>query len=171
MEFLLALFAGFALWPLWALLLFGVIILIDVGLIHNNRLGTGSVVMVLGIMALGYFGTGVNPITWAWANLWNILLFIPVWAFIGGCWSAFKWWLYSTDTARKLRKQGITKRSRDTFWFNNVYRISGWIIHWPFSMIGFVFGDMLTRLGKAVWRSFSGIYASIEKRAYHGFDD
>lgn len=171
MELLLALFAGFALWPLWALIIFAVVCIADIALIHNNRVGTGSVILVVAIAILGYATTGVNPFMWAWNNFWNILILIPVWLLIGGVWSVPKWYFFSTDNAKRLRKAGATKRGRDTFWFNNKARITGWIIHWPFSILGFVFGDMLSRLANKIWGYFSGVYASIEKHVYKDFKD
>lgn len=167
MEFLLALFAL----PFWALIILFIVFVADIALIHNNRVGTGSVLLVLTAAILGYGIAGVNPFMFLWNNLWTILLSIPIWLIIGGVWSVVKWYFFSIDNARKLKKAGAKKRSRDTFWFNNKTRITGWIIHWPFSMLGFIFGDMLSRLASKVWGSFSGIYTSIEKKVYKDFED
>lgn len=117
--------------------------------------------------------TGVNPFSWVWANLWNILIFIPGWLAIGGVWSLPRLYLFGRDNVKRLKKEGVTKRGRDTYWYNNKARITGWIIWWPFSMISVVFGDLLSRIvvkiATRIWGLLSGIYARIEEHVYKDF--
>ena len=174
-ELLLALAAGFALWPLWGMILFGIICLVHTVFLHNNRWGAGTGVLLGGAAILAYMTTGVNPFSWVWANLWNILLFIPGWLAIGGVWSLPRLYLFGRDNVKRLKKEGVTKRGRDTYWYNNKARITGWIIWWPFSMVSVVFGDLLSRIvvkiATRIWGLLSGIYAKIEKHVYKDFED
>lgn len=45
-ELLLALATGFALWPLWGMILFGIICLVHTVFLHNNRWGAGTGVLL-----------------------------------------------------------------------------------------------------------------------------
>ena len=62
------------------------------------------------------------------------------------------------------------KRPSDSYARENKGRIMGWIAHWPFSMVGSVLGDFLTRIVKSIYNVLSDLYDRMANHVFKDFD-
>lgn len=174
MEFLTSLFAGLLLWPWWGLGLFFVLCLIDAVLVENDSEGWATAMLLIGIFSLSWMFGSTNPFVFIWNNLGGFLLYLLVYAGIGGVWSVFKWYLFllkERDHVLLVTKQFGTKAQRpeSSYARNNKSKITGWISHWPLSIIGTFFGDFLLRLWNYVYKIFGNVYNSISDAVFADF--
>ena len=166
MEFTLGLFAGLLLWPWWGLGIFIVLCLIDAALVENESATFGSAMMIVGTAGLVWLAGDVNPFVLMWQNLGALVLFFFGYFILGGIWSLFKWYLHLTNVREDMKEHGRTERPRNSYARNNKARFMAWIGHWPFSIIGTFFGDVLYRIGKTVMNYLGGTYERIEKHVF-----
>jgi hypothetical protein len=149
--------------------------IVDIVLVENDCFGWTTTSLLAGLGLAAYFGADVNPFVWAWANVGSILEFFLLFWAAGALWSVLKWYLYLLkvrDRARKYAASGGTKsRPRDSYASENKYRIMGWIAYWPFSMVGSIFGDFLSRIVKNIYRVLSSLYEAMGDKVFSDFED
>jgi len=169
MEFTLGLFTGMLLWPWWGLGIFALLCLVDVVLVENENASFGTAMMLIGTGVLVWLAGETNPFTLAWDNIGDIIKFFVGYFVVGAVWSIAKWYLYLLKVRDNM--SGSTKKRPDeSYACNNYDRIGGWIGHWPFSMIGSLFGDFLSRVVKTVIRVLSNLYESLGNVVFKEFE-
>lgn len=166
MEFTLGLFAGMLLWPWWGLGIFIVLCLIDAALVENESATFGSIMMLAGTAILVWVAGDMNPFALVWNNLGATVLFVIGFFIFGGIWSLFKWYLHLTNVRDDMKERGTTERPHNSYARNNKARIIAWIGHWPLSIIGTFFGDVLYRIGRRIYSYLGGTYERIEKHVF-----
>jgi len=170
MEFALGMFAGLILWPWWGLGIFILLCIVDSVLVENENASFGTGMMVVGTAMLVWLAGDMNPFVLAWDNFGNILKFFVVYFAVGGLWSIAKWYLYLIGVRDDMRQRGEKKRPCRTYARNNQARIYAWIGHWPFSMIGSLFGDFLGRIVKMIYRSLTNLYDRMANNIFKDFE-
>lgn len=176
MESLAGMYAGFMLWPWWALMLFIIMCLFDAALLEIEREGTGTAIMVIGTGAFIWIFSGVNPFLYVWNNPDTTIILIVVYSLLGGIWSVPKWFLYSIKQRNKeLLNAKVARRKpqrpKSSYVRNNKARITWWISHWPFSIIGTFIGDFLVQIWDKVYEMFDGLYTRISDYVYKEFEN
>ena len=170
MEFTIGLFAGLLLWPWWALGIFTLMCLVDAVLVENENASFGTLMMLIGTGLLIWLAGDANPFTLVWNNIGSIIMFFIVYFIVGGLWSIAKWYLYLIKVRDKMKKRGETTRPYESYARNNQGRIAAWIGHWPFSMIGFLFGEFLACIVNSTYVFLSNLYANLANSVFKDFD-
>ena len=206
MDLVIAFLAGmFALHWTWLiaamLVFFG-----EIFFSHQEMFGLATLITLLGIAGIGYFGADLNVFVWSWHNPLELFQFSVVYLFLGGVWSAFKWYRYSLKSRDDLleridRWEKKTKRraaeveaakepghkpgNRDSHWAERNPRptrnlddvaadhmddLLGWVAHWPFSMVGYLIGDLIVDAVRHVVEALSGVYQRISDQVFKGID-
>jgi hypothetical protein len=145
----------------------------DVILTESECFGWGTFILLAGIVTIAWVGGDVNVFKWTWFNLTDVLKFTAVYVLIGVLWSVVKWYFYLVKIRKELkanlasgvRRVGDT-RPRRSFAKNNKARITGWMAHWPFSIVGTIVGDFLLELWNTIYEWLSGVYERIETRVF-----
>jgi len=188
MDFTLGFVMGiFALHWLWILAAIAVILL-DIVLCENDEFGWGTGVIIGGTGVIAWLGADINVFSWIWANIAEIVKFLFLYFLVGSIWCVIKWWFYCLDIRDKVKtgkwhyghneyhhahdsgSLPLRRRPYESYAKNNVSRITGWIGHWPFSMIGSLFGEVLTRILTNIYRALSGVFERVANRVFSGFD-
>lgn len=175
---------GFLALPWLWMIAFTCLFLADVVLCEADEFGWGTTILVSGIVCFSWLGAGINPFTWVWGNLADLSLFLLAYFAIGALWSVAKWFLFllklrdqlkeniASWEKRKQQKQGPKpRRPEASFATNSKGRIMGWIGHWPFSMLGSLIGDILTRILKSIYNVLSGVYDRMSKSIFSEFNE
>lgn len=170
MEFALGLFTGLILWPWWGIGIFILMCLVDAVLVENENATFGTFMMLLGTGILVWLAGDANPFTLAWANIGDILKFFIGYFIVGGLWSIAKWYLYLLKVRDHMKECGEKSRPRESYASNNGERIAAWIGHWPFSMIGTLFGDFLSRIIKSIASFLSNLYEDMANSVFKDFE-
>jgi hypothetical protein len=182
MDLALGFVLGFFALPFWWMLLLTAVFVVDVVLCENDEFGWGTTITVLGTGLVAWLGADVNPVAWLWTNLADVARFLLFYFAIGGLWSIVKWYLYLLKVRDKARaeferfkaagreKDDHPKRPSDSYARENKGRIMGWIAHWPFSMVGSVLGDFLTRIVKTIYNVLSDLYDRMANHVFRDFD-
>ena len=180
--FVMGIFALPWLWVLAAIALF----IVDIVLCETDQFAWGTGIIIAGTGLIAWLGADVNVFTWIWANMAEITKFLFGYFFFGAVWAIIKWWLYCLKIKDKVKsgdwyyghgeysRDGATEKQRrpyESYPKNNVARISGWIGHWPFSIIGSLVGDVLTRILTNIYRILSGVFERIANSVFSGFDN
>lgn len=170
MEFVLGMFTGMMLWPWWGLSIFVLLCLVDAVLVENENASFGTFMMLVGTGLLVWLAGDANPFSLAWENVGNILKFFIGYFVVGGLWSIAKWYLYLLKVRDNMRDNRQTERPHESYAYNNYDRIAGWIGHWPFSMIGSLFGDFLARIVTTITRFLSNLYENMANNVFKDFE-
>ena len=171
MEFALGFAAGFFLLPWYWMSMLTLLFIVDIVLVENDCFGWTTTSLLAGLGLAAYFGADVNPFVWAWANVGSILEFFLLFWAAGALWSVLKWYLYLLKVREHAREMGIKSRPTDSYASYNKYRIMGWIAYWPFSMVGSIFGDFLSRIVKSIYRVLSGLYEAMGNKVFLDFEE
>jgi hypothetical protein len=161
----------------------------DVALTEAEAFGWGVLALVGGVVGIAWIGADVNLFTWAWAHLAEVLLLGLLYLCAGGLWSIFRWWRYLVKMRNallaehghygespigqvdaELGKTKPLKRPSRAYAVNNKHRITGWIAHWPFSMVGSLIGDVLLQIFRRVFDLLRGVYDRLGNYVFEGFD-
>lgn len=169
MEFLAGMVAGTLLLPWWGLSLLVILFLIDAALVENDRAGLGTFLMLVGIVAVIWTATDYNPFVLAWDNLANLISFFSLYFVVGAVWSMVKWYFYLINVREDMIERNTKERPHNSYASNNKGRIMSWVGHWPFSMIGTLVGDFLTKILRTIYETFSSVYERIEKKIFKDF--
>lgn len=168
MDFVSGLALGFFGLPwIWMFLLLGLFVF-NVVLTEWNETGWSTFLLLFGVSIVAWLGGGINVFTWTWANLSSVVQFIFVYLTFGAVWSVAKWYLYLV----KIRESVPAGGKRPIYAYANHHksRITGWIIHWPFSMIGALFGDVLSRIVSSIYTMMSSMYDRIADSVFAEYD-
>lgn len=188
----------FALPWIW-MVAFTCLFLADVILCEADEFAWGTTLLIVGTAAFSWLGAGINPFTWAWHNLGDLSLFFLTYFVIGGLWSVAKWYFFLLKLRNQLKEDITSWESRKAHWdetqkkatgaatlprlddrprrpersfaINSKGRIMGWIGHWPFSMLGVLFGDFLTKIVKSIYNALSSLYDRVSNSMFAGFDE
>lgn len=171
LEFALGFAAGFLLLPWYWMSILVLLFIVDIVLVENDCIGWTTTTLLFGLGFAAWLGAGVNPFTWAWVNAANILQFFLMFWAVGALWSILKWYLYLLKVKERAVRRGTKSRPRESFASNNKSRIMGWIAYWPFSMIGSIFGDFLSRIVKNIYRVLSSLYERMGSKVFADFDE
>lgn len=96
---------------------------------------------------------------------------IIVYGVIGGVWSVIKWFgrvkRWESNTIADIAKNNLPKEvyAEAPLAANNKGQIGYWIAYWPFSAIGTVFHNVITKFVENIRRIFNGMYNSISSRS------
>lgn len=122
-------------------------------------------------MAIAYFAFGANLLAYVASNPLSTLVLAVMYFVMGMAWSIYRWWdrvseksiilagMSPDDGQRKYVRQEIDPESRDAR-----QSIKTWIVLWPFSMLGHLFGDLLLRLADKLYEMTLGAYKRITDR-------
>ena len=166
------------LFPWWCIGIFVIMSLADSIMVEYEKAGWGFVMMLSGALLMIWVGAGISPWDAAVSVIDNLTIafqFVLVYLFVGGIWSVIKWFVYAwkldKETMKYHKKHGEpgTKPSRpyESYPSNNGDRIIGWIAHWPFSIIGTFFADILFRAFKLIRSMFGNVYNAIANSMFN----
>jgi hypothetical protein len=171
LEFGLGLMAGFLLWPWWAMGLFTLMLVADVVLLENNSEGWATTVFFLTLATLVWWLWPEGAEFWSWQNVKDFTMFLVFWLVAGILWSIPRAYFFLLSKKKELVGRGTKKRTYDSYISNNVDRVYGWIVFWPLSIVGFFFGDFLSRLVDFVMDLFGNVYKKMEQRVFAGWEE
>jgi hypothetical protein len=177
MEFALGFATGFLLLPWYWMSFLGLLLIVDTVLIENDCFGWTTTSLLVGVGLASWLGAGVNPLAWAFDNLADLVEFFLLFWLIGALWSVFKWYLFLLkirDEAKdRAKRYGTKLERRPTYSYasENVWRITSWIVYWPLSMVGSLFGDILTRIVKTIFNVLSGLYEKMANSVFADFEE
>lgn len=197
LEFAMGLLAGVLLWPWWAMGILSLVCLADILLVELSEEAWATGIFIVLISALVWMVNG-NPFVLGWQNLGDLALFAVWWLVAGALWSLPRYWIYlvsikeeaesdyqdkyaswkyDKERAEKTEGQGFHReapkktRPSNTYMSNNMDRLYGWVVFWPFSIIGTFFGDFLHQVVKVVAIFFSSIYERVAGQVFKGWED
>jgi hypothetical protein len=182
MDLAIGFLLGFFALPFWWILVAFVTFIVGVICCEHDEFAWSTLTTVVGAGLVTWLGADVNPFVWLWQNLADVARFLLFYFAIGGLWSIVKWYLYLLKVRDKARedferfkaagreKDSHPKRPSTSYARENKARLVGWIAHWPFSMVGSVFGDFLTRIVKSIYNVLSDLYDRMANHVFKDFD-
>lgn len=182
MEFIFGFFAGMfapilAIGGWWLLLAIIGFVLLESALVHMDNWGGATFALVVALVATVFFFDPPDGNSWfSLLSATLLSVYAVIYFIIGALWSIGKYVLF----LRRKRKQFIaqveryghkpgTKEyenekknlNRLTAVGNNKSRFFTWIIFWPFSMLAWVAGDLLSNIFNTVGRALKAIAVRI----------
>ncbi len=190
------LFAGVLALPWYVLGILVIVFLCDIGAASKDEFAfaTGAVIVGLLLLSgLGWWTDGFNPLAWAWNNPVDVIQGFVAYALIGALWSVVKWKLFLRKAFKRSEKSfeetmtrytsDVSKgnvhagnepkktRPRESFASNNAGRLTGWIFHWPFSMLGVIIGDIIIRFADTCYKALHGLFEKMAKAQFAGYEE
>ena len=190
------LFAGFLALPWYVLGILVIVFLCDVGAASKDEFAFATVAVVVGLLllsGLGWWTEGFNPIGWAWNNPVDVITGFVAYSLIGCVWSVAKWKLFLRKAFKRSEKafeETMTRYNHDvakghinagnepkktrpseSFASNNAGRLTGWIFHWPFSMLGVIVGDIIIRFADTLYKALHGLFERMAKSQFKGYEE
>lgn len=147
----LAFFAGLIWWEILAFAVFSIFI---VGTLVHERAGVAIVLLTV-MLFWGWSGTG--PVL-TLSSLLDMSFFLLGYLLIGILWSFKKWRDKVSYAIKEFKTESEVRYHLDSTYHmdNKLY----WVTFWPFSLIGFLFGDLIEQLIER----FKGAYAYITNK-------
>jgi len=190
-EFTVGVFAGIFLLPWYILAIIAVVILIDIGCSSHDAFVEATWALVVGLFAvsaLGWWAGGFNPALWVWNNPSTMIAGFAGYAVIGCLWCLAKWWLFlkkvhkvseeKFDAKMLIRASDTSslskptkERPRESYAANNKGRLTGWIFHWPFSMLSVLIGDVIVRFAETLQEALQGQFERMASSRFEGYED
>jgi hypothetical protein len=174
------LFAGVLALPWYVMGILVIVFLCDVGAASKEEFSFATVAMVIGLMlvsGLGWWTGGFNPLAWAWNNPVDVITGFVAYSLVGCLWCILKWKLF----LRKLFKRAEAEfdsssnrkktRPRESYYSNNAGRLTGWIFHWPFSMLGVIVGDVIIKFADTLYKALSGLFERMARAQFAGYEE
>ena len=165
-EFLL----GLSFWPV-VLMLF----LLSIGGVATSR--EEPWLMALGLVAgsvVAYFLLDVNVLAIVIDRPVSVVFWALGYAALGLLWSLFKWRQHllgeATQESLQRRREDAKKKGSEVSYMavtdpaHHKQRIVSWITLWPFSVLGYVLGDMLLNIGNWLYSLLGGVYQRMTDR-------
>ncbi len=173
MEILAGFVLGMFTLPWLWLLAVSILCIVDVVLCENDAFGWATALLIGGVGLVAWLGGDVNVLSWTWANLAGLVKLFIGYLLVGSLWSIVKWYFYLLKIRDRVKESSHDKNTRpvDTYARYNMDKLIGWIGHWPFSMIGSLFGDVLTRIVTSIYRVLSGLYDRVANSVFAGFEE
>ena len=194
------LFAGFLALPWYVLGILAIIFLCDIGAASKEEFAfaTGAIIVGLILLScLGWWMEGFNPLWWAWNNPVDVITGFVAYSLIGCVWSVAKWKLFlrksfKRSEARFEEKMANFRRNMDdhangrlrntpdkptktrpheSFANENAGRLTGWIFHWPFSMLGVIVGDVIIKFADTLYKALHGLFERMAKAQFAGYEE
>lgn len=147
---------------------YGLLILLLLGIFFEHA-GSRKMAVLTGIgaMVVSYFYFNVD--------LKDVLVAAAVYLVIGVLWSFIRYRAFVRETVEYITTCVPEKyrrgRALDLAPSNNLDRISGWIIIWPFSFVEHILGDIITAIKSLVTKVFKGVYHRIYTKLTAGLLD
>ena len=185
------LFAGVFALPWYVLGILVIVFLCDVGAASKDEFAFATGAIVVGLLAvsgLGWWTEGFNPLGWAWNHPVDVITGFAAYTLVGCLWSVAKWKLFLrksfkraereySDELEAFKKYPATHteprrcRPRESFASNNAGRLTGWIFHWPFSVLGVVIGDVIIRFADTLYKALHGLFERMARAQFAGYED
>ena len=150
----------------WTILILGFLVTLQC---HYDHEGWSLFFLILLGLA-SYFAFSMPAIY----IFYSALAYIP----IGIAWAIFKWDRYckkcieiEKKSDRKTREWGYTSIQKELDPKMQIWRISNWIIAWPFSAIGTVFSGIIDAIEDFVERYIIGIFSTISNKYLSNLPD
>lgn len=153
-----------------------------------------SIAALIGIVYVGVtWGSAI--LAFVTANIIYILLGAVIFFMIGGLWSVFRWWRYVVNirdafivfrdeqlennpsyTQADLVSKFVSYGPTDITSFPprasaNQSKICMWILLWPFSVVHWIFADLMSSVVKYIAQSLTSVYARITKAVFGSLMD
>jgi len=114
-----------------------------------------GVAVVLGLL---WYNGVFNVWLWTKANPGTLVLYVLSYWFAGVLWSFFKWDRYvAHQAALKWDRPEVLKNKR---------MITNWVVLWPFSVLRYVFGNLIADIVTWIIERFDRVYEAITDRHY-----
>lgn len=195
------LFAGFLALPWYVLGVLVIVLLCDVGAASRDEFAFATGATVVGLLlvsGLGWWTGGLNPIAWAWNHPVDVITGFVAYSLVGCLWSVVKWKLFLRKAfkyAEKAFEEEMARfqrmrdelangtrhiapsdppkktRPQESFASNNAGRLTGWIFHWPFSMLGVIIGDIIIKFADTLYKTMYGLFERMAKSQFSGYDE
>lgn len=186
------LFAGFLALPWYVLSILVIVFLCDVGAASKDEFAFATGAIIVGfflVSGLGWWTEGFNPLGWAWSNPVDVITGFVAYSLIGCLWSVAKWKLFLRKAFKRAEKayeaqwkayksrttprgaEPIRIRPIESFASNNAGRLTGWIFHWPFSVLGVVVGDVIIRFADSLYKALHGLFERMARAQFSGYED
>ncbi len=169
----------FSFWP-WALLI------LILGVFTVSTWAENVQFALIGIVlysASAWIFYDVNPFMWAYDNPGTLISYGTIYFAVGAAWSVFKWRnkllskniQYAMNRAKDEYKPtpedaGDPKAYMKSNLFpsgaiadENKNQIFSWFLLWPFSVVGYFFGQLLTDIALRIYNLMSGVYDRLTK--------
>jgi hypothetical protein len=190
------LLAGVFALPWYVLGILVIVFLCDIGAASKDEFAFATGAIIVGLLlvsGLGWWTEGFNPLGWAWNHPVDVITGFAAYTLIGCLWSVAKWKLflrktfkrseksfeerlarYTDDVARgNVHSGNEPKRTRpsESFASNNAGRLTGWIFHWPFSVLGVVIGDIIIRFADTCYKALHGLFERMARAQFAGYEE
>jgi hypothetical protein len=177
-EFGAGLVVGALALPWYVLGILVLVFLIDVGSASKDEFAfaTGAVVVgLLLVSGLGWWTEGFNPLSWAWNNPVDMITGFVGYALVGCLWAVVKWWLFLKKVHKRAERdwdgKSPKRRPSESFASNNAGRLTGWIFHWPFSMLGVIIGDFIIKFADTLYKTLQGMFERMAAARFAGYEE
>ena len=157
----------------YILVFFAIVCLADIGFSYKDQYTAATWLLVIGVLFVsghGWWTGGLNPLVWVWNNPVDAITGFVAYAAVGCLWSVAKWWLFLKKTFKYAEAeyekalagynassihQSEPKRVRpyESYASRNKARLTGWIFHWPFSMLSVLIGDFILRFADSLYKA------------------
>jgi hypothetical protein len=71
---------------------------------------------------------------------------------------------HQPDEPRKIRPS-------ESFASDNAGRLTGWIFHWPFSVLGVLIGDVIIRFADTCYKALHGLFERMARAQFAGYEE
>ncbi len=174
MELLFGLFSGCLALSIWWMVVLVAILIVEIVLCEQDKFSWATGILLGGTALVAWLGAEVNAFAWLWNNLAAIIRFSLGYFFLGALWSFVKWYFYLVsmrDGHLKYDVDQAPRRPRSSFARNNKARLTGWVAHWPFSVLGFFLGDLLGKLVDGIFNILKGLYERVGDHVFQDFEE
>lgn len=178
MEFAFAAVAGVLALPWYVLGILVIVFLCDVGAASKDEFAFATGAIIVGLLlvsGLGWWTEGFNPLGWAWNNPVDLITGFFAYALVGCLWSVAKWKLYLRKIFKRAEAnwdgKSPKRRPSESYANRNAGRLTGWIFHWPFSMLGVLVGDVILRFADTLYKALHGLFERMARSQFKGYEE
>ena len=192
-EFGAGLVLGTLALPWYVLGILVLVFLCDIGAASKDEFAFATGAIVVGfvlVSGLGWWTEGFNPLSWAWYHPVDMITGFVIYALTGCLWAIAKWWLFLKKVHKRAEtdheeamirfRHDLSKhftatepkklRPHKSYATNNVGRLTGWIFHWPFSMVGVIVGDFILRFADTLYKALQGMFERMAAARFQGYE-
>lgn len=134
---------------------------------ENNSIAIGITVAVL-LSYTAYHGF-IPTFNWIYNNIGIIIIGIITHIVLGIGWSFFKWDRFCAKAAQSWKSVGAKEGSKSSYmpvWSKNKAKLTCWVVWWPFSVIGYILGDLLIDMFNYIFKQFGEVYNKLSNRHF-----
>ena len=189
-EFGVLLAGVFAL-PWYVLGILMIVFLCDIGAASKDEFAFATGAIIVGLLlvsGLGWWTEGFNPLGWAWNNPGDMITGFVAYALVGCLWSVAKWKLFLRKSFKRAEREHSAEMERyrshqttraapsrtrpyESYPSHNAGRLTGWIFHWPFSMLGVLIGDVIIRFADTLYKALHGLFERMAQAQFAGYGE